>query len=118
MYIPYFEGAKSFGISLFFPFSLPRKLDMVEESGNMGSNMAISNQNRQRFNISGCCLHICSLVLNSKQVDLRSQGPNRLSWGCKRVRVWHSKRDGGLWLELGLGLGCPRWSLGLAISLP
>ena len=29
-----------------------------------------------------------------EQVYLRRQGPNRLSWGCKRVRVWHFRGVG------------------------
>jgi hypothetical protein len=28
---------------------------------------------------------------HADQVHSRRQGPNRLSRGCKRVRVWHSK---------------------------
>jgi hypothetical protein len=51
----------------------------------------------------GCALEglglavMCGLgyVGHVEQVYLRRQGPNRLSWGCKRVRVWHSSR--GLW---------------------
>jgi hypothetical protein len=31
-----------------------------------------------------------------EHVYLRRQGPTRLSWGSKRVRVWHSRAGGGL----------------------
>jgi hypothetical protein len=97
MYIPYFEGAESFGISSFFPLSLPRRLDMVDKSGKMGSKMAIFSTTLCICEIFRCLLHIWALVLNSTQVYLRRQGPIRLSWACKRVRVGHSEGGWGPW---------------------
>ena len=41
-----------------------------------------------------------------EQVYLRRQGPNRLSWGSKRVRVWHSSRGPRAWARAWSGL-CP-----------
>jgi hypothetical protein len=48
-----------------------------------------------------------------EQVYLRRQGPNCLSWGCKRVRVWHLKGWRPIWLGLGLSLGSKPSLLGL-----
>ena len=86
---------------------------MVDKSGKMGTKMAIFGSTLQKFQILGCLLHIWALVLSSTQVYLRRQGPNRLSWGCKRVRVWHFRGWGPrawarawsrLW-PLGFGAG-------------
>ena len=86
---------------------------MVDKSGKMGSKMAIFGSTLPIFQILGCLLHIWALVLSSTQVYLRRQGPIRLSWGRKRVRVWHFRGWGPrawararsrLW-PLGFGAG-------------
>jgi hypothetical protein len=73
----------------FYHSHSPERLDMVDKSGKTGSKMAILGSTLQIFQILGCLLHIWALVLNSTKVYLRCQGPIRLSWGGKRVRVWH-----------------------------
>jgi hypothetical protein len=87
---------------------------MVDKTGKMGSKMAIFSSTLQIFQILGCLLHIWALFLNSTQVYLGCQGPIRLSWGCKQVRVWHSSRGWGprAWArawsrlcQLGFGAG-------------
>jgi hypothetical protein len=85
--IPYFEGAEQFGIYSLLQISLPTLENMVDKLGKMGSKMAILGLTLQGFEVHSLVLFICALVLNSIQVFLRQQGPNRLSWGSKRVTV-------------------------------